>query len=140
MRFRSLAVAALTPIILSGCAGYIANYAQGQCSKRGYLPASAEYAQCVESETAAQYQGIAAAGQQMQRDAAVQQEQNRRNYEATSRPFNTPVPPPPAQAPILPFGIFQRSYIQGTSKFCVYDKMGSPNIITIAAYEICPTG
>ena len=138
MKFR--VVAAVVALALSGCAGYIANYAQGQCAKRGYVPAGAGYAECVEAETAAQYQGIAAAGQQMERNAAAQQEQNQRNYETTSRAFNTPAPQPAQQVPILPFGIFQRSYIQGTSKFCVYDKMGSPNIITIGAYEVCPTG
>lgn len=138
MKLRILAF--VLPVALSGCASYIANYAQGQCAKRGYLPESADYAGCVESETAAQYQGIAAAGQQMQKDAAVQRDQNQRNYESMQRAFNTPPPPPPPQVPILPFGIFQRSYIQGGSKFCVYDKMGSPNIITIGAYDLCPIG
>ncbi len=144
MRYRLLMIAALSPLTVGGCATYIAKYAEGQCTKAGYPAGTSEYADCVNAETARQYQGIAAAGQQMQRNAQVQQQQNQQWYDthskAISEGFNIPPPAPAPQVPvsIMPYGVFQRSYTEGTSKICVYDKMGSPNVITIGALELCP--
>lgn len=40
--------------------------------------------------------------------------------------------------PIMPNGILQSSYVSGLNRICVYDRMGSQNVITIGLAEMCP--
>jgi hypothetical protein len=45
-------------------------------------------------------------------------------------------PATPAVKPTTAF--LQRQYVQGTSKICIYDRLGSPVHITIPATSLCP--
>lgn len=43
------------------------------------------------------------------------------------------------QAPIpAGVGYLQRQWVQGASRFCQYNRLGNPVIITVQSYEVCP--
>jgi hypothetical protein len=35
-------------------------------------------------------------------------------------------------------GFLKRQYVEGMSRICVYDKLGSPYVITLGAAQLCP--
>lgn len=45
-----------------------------------------------------------------------------------------------AQAPTAAPGtaIYQRQWTQGASRFCQYNRFGSPVIVTVRSHEMCP--
>jgi hypothetical protein len=45
---------------------------------------------------------------------------------------------PPSSTPVSPGGIYQRSIMQGHTKVCLYDHLGSIKSITVSAVSICP--
>jgi len=111
-------------LLTGGCAQQMFNAAQQSCAAYGFTPGTNEYANCVQTDyynRQARLQGISnslsAAGAAM-RDAPDP---------VTSYPHNTG-----------PAANLVSQSVQGGSRLCVYNRMGSPYVITLSSVDICP--
>ena len=119
---KALRIAAF--LLTAGCAQQMFNAAQQSCAAYGFTPGTTEYANCVQTDyynRQALLQGISnslsAAGAAM-RD---------RPEPATSYRHNTG-----------PAANLVSQSVQGGSRLCVYNRMGSPYVITLSSVDICP--
>ena len=114
---RVLVIAAILP--LSGCAAQMLQGAQNDCNAYGFRPGTDEFANCV------------------QRDF----EARRANVQRTMASVGQQVATPPSDNGYSGSGVtaYLRSQeVSGTSRICVYNKLGSPYVMTIGAAEMCP--
>ncbi|MBW8744887.1 MAG: hypothetical protein JF628_11185 [Sphingomonas sp.] len=113
------------PLLLTACAANLLDAAHTDCSAFGFQPGSEAFAACVERAYARHQQLMAAAWVQ-------------------AAPPRAPAPPAasePSQQlhpPQVGIAFLKSQTVQGMSRICTYNRMGSPYVITIAAAEMCP--
>jgi hypothetical protein len=106
-------------ILASACAHQFLAQAQSECSAFGFSPGTNEYAYCVQRQYDAGrlrlQQGLATASQSF-----------------GSSEIST------EGGAAAGTGFFQRSYISGMNRICVYNRMGNAYVMTVGAADMCP--
>lgn len=123
---------------LPGCAEQMMAQAEKECARFGFALGSAEHSSCMQESYGrqqAQLQDYLAAQQ------AAQQQQNATNAALMQSMMQRPAGPDASgyqASNIELYGIYQSSYIDGLNRICVYDKMGSRYVLTVASHQLCP--
>jgi hypothetical protein len=111
------ALSALAFLLLPGCAARMMQASQGECAAFGLEPGSTQYAQCVERGYRGRLNRISEIGASLS---------------AASSPSAPSLPSTGATA------FLRGQHTEGQSKICIYDRLGSPYVITIGIVELCP--
>ena len=111
------ALAAAT--LLGGCAQQIFNAAQKDCAAFGFRPGSTEFAQCTQDRYGA-------------RQAQIQNSAAR--LQSAGVAMNGTSAPQSGQ----PVAFLTGQFVEGQSRVCTYNRMGSPFAMTVGAADVCP--
>lgn len=106
------AIILASTVALTGCAAQIRQAAEADCASYGITPQSLSYSDCIERRVA-------------RREDRIMQAAMPRGGGSMGQSSGATA-------------YLRSQYVQGTSRVCTYDRMGSPYVVTVGSAELCP--